>query len=218
MITLTVSNTIKKHNPNMKLGLIFSQVKFQENNELLKKLIENESHRIAGMKLEAVKDLPQIAASRDAYRHLGKEPSRYRLSAEALHRRIISGKGLYFINNIVDVINLSSLKTAYSIGGYDFEKINGAVRFDLGEANENYEAIGRGKMNIENLPVFRDEKGAFGSPTSDSERTKITNDTKKILLIVINFGGQENFEFDLNIIAELIENFCSGKEIIKQIV
>ncbi len=213
MKKITISETIKNASPNIKLGIISGNVKFEKLNQALLEDIDFEATKIMGMSIDAIKFIPQIASSREAYKALGKEPARYRLSAEALMRRIIKGKSLYQISNIVDMINLSSIKTGYSIGGYDLINIQGDILFDIGKKDEDYEAIGRGKMNIESLPVFRDNIGAFGSPTSDSVRTMITDKTSKILLIVINFGGHESFEKDLQIIFDLIVNYCSGEDV-----
>jgi len=210
MKNVRISDTIKIAVPKIKLGLISANVVFEKNNSGLQEAINDEIRRISEMLIENVKNIPQIMFSREAYKALGKEPARYRLSAEALHRRIIKGKGIYKISNLVDTINLASVKTGYSIGGYDEEKIKGDILFDLGKAGEDYVAIGRGKMNIESLPVFRDDVSAFGSPTSDSVRTMITENTSRIFLIVINFGGHENFDAELYEIADLFGKFCSA--------
>ena len=122
--------------------------------------------------------------------------------------------GLYQISTVVDIINLISLSSGYSIGGYDFDSINGSITLGMGKADDVYEAIGRGKMNIENLPVFSDDEGPFGSPTSDSERTMITMNTKKILLIFLNFGGQEDMNDWLKQTKSLLENYAGGKNIV----
>jgi len=213
MKTVSISDIIRNLVPEIKLGLISADVVFIKENKALQNAINEEINRISEIKIETVKNNPQIHSSREAYKALGKEPARYRLSAEALHRRIINGKGLYQISNLVDTINLASVKTRYSIGGYDEAMIEGNVIFDLGKKDEDYKAIGRGKMNIENLPVFRDEKSAFGSPTSDSVRTMITENTSRIFLIVINFGGHDNFENELTEISSLFVNYCKGKNI-----
>jgi len=218
MKKITISNSINNACLNIKLGAIYANVTYQKYNASLWEEIENEINRISKIKTETIKDIPQIASSREAYKALGKEPARYRLSAEALHRRIIKGKGIYQISNIVDMINLSSIKTGYSIGGYDLAEIKGDIIFDIGKKEDDYDAIGRGKMNIESLPVFYDDKGAFGSPTSDSVRTMITEKTSKILLIVINFGGHENFSKDLELISDLIKKYCSGGDVRFEIV
>ncbi len=113
----------------------------------------------------------------------------------------------------MDTINLASIKTGYSIGGYDYDKIQGDIVFDVGRSDDEYQAIGRGKINVENLPVFRDEIGAFGSPTTDSVRTMITDTTQRVLLIVINFGVKEGFEQDLDLISSLLEKYSDGYDI-----
>lgn len=218
MKNVNISDTIKTYVPGIKLGLISTEVVFEKENRYLQDAINDEIKRISAIPIENIKEIPQIKSSREAYKALGKEPARYRLSAEALHRRIIQGKGIYQISNLVDTINLASVKTGYSIGGYDEEKIKGNILFDIGKAKEKYEAIGRGDMNIENLPVFRDTNSAFGSPTSDSVRAMITENTSQIFLIIINFGGHENFESELIEISNLFKKFCSAKNVRVEII
>ena len=218
MKKISITNRIKEASHKICLGVISANVIYEKNNYSLWQEIELEENRISKLQIEIIKDIPQIKSSREAYKAMGKEPARYRLSAEALHRRIIKGKSLYKICNIVDVINLASIKTGYSIGGYDVSNIQGDIEFGIGEKDEDYEAIGRGKMNIESLPVFRDILGAFGSPTSDSVRTMITEKTSQILLLVINFGGHDNFENDLQVICDLVINYCAGKDVRFEIV
>jgi DNA/RNA-binding domain of Phe-tRNA-synthetase-like protein len=168
--------------------------------------------------LEGIRDIPEIAASRRAYRAMGKAPSRYRLSAEALHRRSVQGKGLYRINNVVEVVNLVSLETAFSIGGYDDAQIEGEVHLGLGQADDVYEAIGRGQLNIENLPVFRDELGPFGSPTSDSVRTRINDQTQEILLVFLDFESLPSLGQALDRSEELLKRYTHAKGITRLIV
>ncbi len=211
MKKVTVSPKIKEKVPATRLGVIYAEITYAKDNPELWQEIDQTVEKIQQMDFEQVKQIPQIATTREAYRLLGKEPSRYRPSAEALFRRIIKGKGLYKISNIVDTINLASLQTGYSIGGYDFDKIRGDIIFDLGKSSDEYRAIGRGIINVENLPVFRDELGAFGSPTTDSERTMITDQTERVLLIVINFGVDNGFENDVLRIRSLVQKYASGK-------
>ena len=156
---------------------------------------------------------PAIRASRTAYRLCGKDPARYRLSSEALMRRVVKGHQLYRINNVVDLLNLVSLKSGFSIGGYDAEKISGSAIFDIGTKNEPYEAIGRGELNIEFLPVFRDDISPFGSPTSDSVRTSVTNDTKRFLMIIIGFSGEICMVETLDLSVSLLKKYANADNI-----
>lgn len=218
MTTITISEEIKQASPNIKLGAIESTIIFEKHNKKLWTKINTQIEKISQLSTENIKEIPQILSTRNAYKNLGKDPSRYRPSAEALHRRIIQGKGMYKISNLVDAINLASISSGYSIGGYDSDKIFGNITFGKGKKEDDYKAIGRGTMNIESLPVFFDEVGPFGSPTSDSERTMITEKTKTVLWIVINFGGHNNFEADLSKFDQLLQNYCSAQNIQTKII
>ena len=141
--------------------------------------------------LEEVLNIPLIKEARDSYKKLGKDPSRYRLAVESLYRRLVKGYGLYRINNLVDAGNILSIKLARSTAILDYEKIVGDVTIRLGREDDLYFGIGRGQINVSNIPVYVDEVGPFGSTTSDTERTMITNTTKKILVFVICFSETE---------------------------
>ena len=168
-------------------------------------------------KVEEISKIPAVASSRQAYKACGKDPARYRLSAEALLRRVVSGKGLYRINNVVDQLNLVSVSTGFSIGGYDAAKIHGDVSFGVA-TNEPYTGIGRGALNIEGLPVFRDSLGAFGTPTSDSERTCVTENTQRFLMIIINFGNDPGLPEAQQKAIRLLEKYCAAKNIEQTII
>lgn len=139
---------------------------------------------------ESLKQMPSIEATRIVYRKLGKDPSRYRPSGEALVRRVLQGKKLYQINTAVDLINLASMEFGHSIGGFDYDKIEGDIlRLGVGKAAEPYEGIGRGQLNIEHLPVYRDAIGGIGTPTSDNERTALSLGTQRLLALVNGYDG-----------------------------
>ncbi len=160
----------------------------------------------------AVLESPQILATRSAYKALGKDPARYRGSAEALLRRVISGKGLPQINAVVDVINLVSVESRLPVGLYDLAHVSGDIVFRAGRAGESYKGIGKYDLNLEGLPVFCDALGAHGSPTSDSERTMVTSETKQVLAIIISFGGKERLDRWTQRMSELFQRFAAGQE------
>ena len=161
--------------------------------------------------VEDINKLPGIYEMRQLYKKLGKDPNRYRPSAEALCRRILKDKNLYRINTLVDVINLISIHSGFSIGGFDYDKIEGDIRLGVGVLGENFEAIGRGLLNIEGLPVYRDEVGGIGTPTSDEERTKIDLSTKKLLMIINSAVGPEGLEKTLVLSRKLLEDYVQAK-------
>lgn len=207
MISISISEKLKQKVPGLTLAAIECRVLVMETNDLLwddiKKKIKELS---ATLKTEEISRIPAITASRKAYKSCGKDPARYRPSAEALLRRVVKRRELYQVNNVVDLLNLVSISTGFSIGGYDADKIKGDVTFGIGTAADPYEGIGRGHLNIEFLPTFRDEHGAFGTPTSDSERTAVSVDTENFLMVIPDFGSG-NLKQTTELAAELLERF-----------
>lgn len=161
---------------------------------------------------ESLKEMSGIAATRRVYRACGKDPSRYRPASEALIRRMLQGKKLYQIDTLVDLVNLASIAYGYSIGGFDADKFEGdTLTLGVGKASEPYEGIGRGMINIEGLPVYRDQKGGVGTPTSDNERTKMELKTTHLVVLINGYDGdvqhvRENAEF----IQELLRKYCKS--------
>jgi DNA/RNA-binding domain of Phe-tRNA-synthetase-like protein len=163
----------------------------------------------------SIKEMAAIEATRRVYRACGKDPSRYRPAAEALIRRVVQGKELYQIDTLVDLINLASMKYGYSIGGFDADKFVGdTLTLGVGEAGEPYEGIGRGMLNIEGLPVYRDQKGGVGTPTSDNERTKIDITTTHVLILVNGYdGNKETVGDNAEFLKSLLERYAAASDV-----
>ncbi len=159
---------------------------------------------------ESVKLIPGIEATRKVYRACDKDPSRYRPASEALIRRILQGKDLYRINTLVDLLNLASIAYGYSIGGFDASKFVGdTLKLGIGKEGEPYEGIGRGMINIAGLPVYRDDAGGVGTPTSDNERTKVSVNTKHFLVLINGYdGNRENVKRNAEYIQELLRKYA----------
>lgn len=163
-------------------------------------------------------ELPEIAATRKAYRALGKDPGRYRPSSEALMRRIASGKPLPQINDVVDCGNVISLTTRLSLGAYNGDAIEGPVIFRRAGDGEMAQAIGRGEMNFEHLPVFADARGPFGSPTSDTQRTMVTLGARNILMVLIAFAPCDQMASHLQDAQDLVRACCNADQAATSIV
>lgn len=162
---------------------------------------------------ESIKSRSGIAATRQAYKAAGKDPSRYRPACEQLARRILQGKELYTVNTLVDLGNLVSLRSGYATAALDADKIEGEMlTLSLGLAGEPYEGIGRGMLNIENLPVYRDSLGGIATPTSDNIRTAISLDTHRLLLLINGYdGNQEAVETAAQQTMELLQRHCAAE-------
>ncbi len=211
---ITLSEEIKTACPALHVLAIRAKVKNTTYDEgLWQEIAALEETIRTEQTLEQVNKIPTIQATRQAYKVLGKDPNRYRPSAEALHRRIHRGLPLYQINTLVDLINLISIKTGYSIGGFDTGKIEGDLELGVGKAGERYEGIGRGELNIEGLPVYRDKIGGIGTPTSDEERTKIELETTSLLMIINAYSGEDGLEETKDWSIGLLEKYVGATDI-----
>jgi DNA/RNA-binding domain of Phe-tRNA-synthetase-like protein len=211
---ISINPALRELVPSLALGCVSARASVEKHSQSLWHEIDQRlAHLSANIKPEQTNSIPQIAAMRSAYKALGKDPSRYRGSAEALLRRVLSGKGLYQINSVVDINNLVSLESLNPAGAYNLEKVTPPIELRIGAAGESYKGIGKNLINIENLPVFADASGAFGSPTSDSERAMVSLETKKILMVVFSFTGPEGLERWTRRAGELLRQYSGGEGI-----
>ena len=214
MPNLTIDPQLKQKCPRTSLGFLTAQVVTQETPlALLEEMKLRETEILHLRDPRSLLESPKILATRSGYKALGKDPARYRGSAEALVRRILSGKGFPQINSVVDVINLISVESRLPIGLYDLAHVAGDILFRPGRAGESYKGIGKYDLNLEGLPVFSDGEGPHGSPTSDSERTMVTATTKNVAAILISFGGAEGLESSGQRMTSLLQKYAQGREI-----
>ncbi len=219
MIDINISEALKTACPNFTLGCIECDVTIQiEQPELWRKINQTLLELETTLTTESIRLNTNIKNARAGYKKLGKDPSRYRLSSEALLRRVVKGKGIYKINNVVDSLNLISISSGYSIGGFNAHKIEGNITVGIGEANEPYEAIGRGQLNIQYLPTFRDNISAFGTPTSDSMRTRVTENTTRFLMAIVDFDRHIDLEKTMDFSIEVLSDFANGQNFEQRII
>jgi len=134
--------------------------------------------------LESLAEAQAIRLVRAMFREWDMDPSKYRPSSEALLRRVVQGKGLYRVSNVVDICNLGSIEVGWPFGCYDRSRIRAPIVFRHGAGGESYEGIGKRTWHLDGRPVLADPTGPFGSPISDSTRSMITESVHEILAVI----------------------------------
>lgn len=219
MIQVSISEEMATVCPDLCVLVLACNVKNTNSDELLWCEITKEEEAVrSGMKLEEVNKWLPIRATRQAYKLLGKDPNRYRPSAEALRRRILRRLPLYKVDTLVDLINLVSIRSGYSIGGFDADKIEGDLVLGIGREGEAYHGIGRGELNIASLPVYRDSIGGIGTPTSDEERTKIEIQTTRLLMIINGYSGMDGLLEAAEYAASLLSQYVSARNLEMELI
>jgi DNA/RNA-binding domain of Phe-tRNA-synthetase-like protein len=172
--------------PGVRLGIVEADgIKVEPSGFDLKREVDLVCARLRNaFSLETLASSPSVVAVREMFRRWGVDASKYRPSSEALLRRVIQGKGLYNVSNVVDLSNLGSIETAWPYGLYDRAKINAPIVLRLGVAEEKYEGIGRRVWHLAGRPVLADHEGPFGSPISDSTRTQVDESVSQVLTVI----------------------------------
>ena len=215
MINIQIDPRILAASPETRIGLISAAVQNGPTNDELWAEIEAAAKEIEQRyELLEINQRPAIAGTRHLYKALGKDPSRYRVSSEALCRRIIRGLGIYRLTTLIDVVNLVSIKSGYAISGLDRDRIEGdTLTLSVGTADDVYNGIGRGVLNIEGMPVYRDAAGPIATPTSDEERTKFTDETVKVQININAFAPEMPVEEAVNWMAELLKKYAHATDV-----
>lgn len=147
--------------------------------------------------VETLADAEAVRAVRAMFREWDMDPSKYRPSSEALLRRVVQGKGLYRVSNVVDAGNLGSIEAGWPFGCYDRAKIHEPIIFRHGAAGESYEGIGKKMWHLEGRPVLADPDGPFGSPISDSTRSMITEAAHDVLFVIYAPAGTADASIEI---------------------
>lgn len=215
MIQVKIDPRIQEVCPEIRIGLISATVVNGPTCDALWAEIEAAAEEIKQRyQLLEINQRPAIAATRRLYKALGKDPSRYRVSSEALCRRIIRGLGIYRLTTLIDIVNLVSIKSGYAISGLDGDRIQGdTLTMSVGTADDVYNGIGRGLLNIEGMPVYRDAAGPIATPTSDEERTKFTEQTVRAQININAFGPEMPLEQAVAWMASLVEKYAHATDV-----
>lgn len=206
--------------PKIRLGLLRFKTNVESSNEKFweymdTKVIPEVKKEIEGKQWS---EISGVKGSRLAYKAFGRNPGRYRVSSEALLRRVRRGDELYHINSVVDVNNLLSIKSGLSVGSYDLNKIKGTIQLKKAGQGEGYEGIGKKYLDMENMLVLADEQGAFGSSMSDSTRAMVTDSTKDVLVVIYCFEKDIQLETLLKEGKKAFEKFAIVEDIEERII
>lgn len=150
---------------------------------------------------------PAIALWRKIYEEdFHVKPKTYRSSVESLLRRVVTGKELWNICNVVDLYNCCSIFSLLPMGGYDLKKVSGDIEIRFGKPGETFLGLGeRQKINVgPHQVVYADDERilCWLWNHKDSAETCIDEATESVLFFI------DSFDFDQvqNALKQLKEN------------
>ena len=212
MYHIALSKEIKQNCPEFRGAAVFAEVTNTPYCEGLWQEIATFTQELRARETtDSIKYQPVIAATREPTNSCGKDPtplpSLGRSTETATAARIGTLSDRYVGRPYQPC--LPTYGPLYR--RIDADEIQGSdLELGIGRAEESFEGIGRGMLNIEGLPVYRDRIGGIGTPTSDHERTKMKLETRHILAIVNGYNGQEGLKEAAEMILELLEKYASS--------
>lgn len=167
--------------------------------------------------LEDLKDVNIFRAYRDFFWKIDVDPTKVRPAGEALIRRVLRGRSMPRINTIVDAYNLASIETGIALAAFDKDLVKGDLTMRFSEPGEMFIGIGMDKpMSLRgNEFVLSDsdyEKLVAIYPYRDADSTKVTDETKSVILLSCGVPGIEDSLLEHAIITAIdyITRFCGG--------
>ncbi|WP_026583267.1 B3/B4 domain-containing protein [Bacillus sp. J33] len=183
---ITISPELCNLFPHFKIGFItYKNIEVGQSPQMVKGRLQLFQESIYfDLEDKNAADLEGIKEWRQIFKKAGKDPNRYRHSAEALYRRIKKQNYLQPVNSSIDINNFFSLEYQIPIGVYDADKLSGDLSIRIGKEGEEYNGLNGRPNSLANLIISEDTEGPFGSPFVDSERTAVTEQTKNAVQIV----------------------------------
>jgi DNA/RNA-binding domain of Phe-tRNA-synthetase-like protein len=165
--------------------------------------------------LESLKDVSNFRVYRDFFWKVGVDPTKIRPAAEALVRRILAGKPIPMINNVVDSYNLASIKTEVALAAFNRDELKGKLIMRTAEKDEQFQGIGmneRMKLSGGEVVICDEEKLVAVYPYRDANRSKVSTGTENLLILVCGVPGiDDSVLTDAGrVVLELVAKFCGG--------
>ena len=110
--------------------------------ELAELLLEEQRRIRENDAFEDVKQHPLIASWRDAFQAFGVNPNKCPPSIANLIKRVRGGKDLPYVNSLVAIFNVVSMRHVLPAGGDDLDAVKGDIRLTPARGNENYTPLG----------------------------------------------------------------------------
>ena len=114
----------------------------KESPELAELLLEEQRRVRENDAFGDLKEHPLVASWRDAFQAFGVNPNKCPPSIANLLKRVRSGKDLPYVNSLVAIFNVVSMRHVLPAGGDDLDTVKGDIRLTVANGNENYTPLG----------------------------------------------------------------------------
>lgn len=215
---LSIDKDFKIKYPSVTIGLaIIKGVNIKKSDTKLEQEVDQFLSTLQGLTTETINSYPAVLSYRRIYKETGIDWHSRRPSPEALLRRVATGKSLYNVNTCVDAYNLIVMKHSVSCGAFDYDKFKFPTVLRFAKKGEKILLLGDSEPTEykEGEVAYFDKVGGYNIDFNyrDAQRTKVTEQTKNILLNVdgVYDVTREKVERTLKESIDIILKYCGGK-------
>jgi DNA/RNA-binding domain of Phe-tRNA-synthetase-like protein len=165
-----------------------------------------------------ISEIPSLEAWRKAFRRFGVNPTKYRSAPEALLRRLLKKGSLPFINSVVDICNLVSIRYAIPVASLDNRRVSGAITVRFSKGNEWFTPLGTDQaVNPEvGEVIFTDDIGLVVARRwcwRQSRESATTMDSHQFLITIegLHSSAARDVQSALQDVLKLLAEFVPGK-------
>lgn len=195
---ISIEAKVLEKYPNMEIGYLIAQISVKKSDPFVESLKEGLRGYLQKEGIHATNFAvhPSIALWRKIYEEDFQVKAKiYPSSVEALVRRVVTGKEIWNISNIVDLYNCSSIISLLPMGGYDLNKISGDIIIRYAYEGESFLGLGA-KEKIaarSHHLVYADDKRilCWLWNHKDAAETCIDASSKYILFFIDSFDNDK---------------------------
>jgi DNA/RNA-binding domain of Phe-tRNA-synthetase-like protein len=191
----------------------------KEISELSKLLVEAQRQVRMDVSFEDLKGHPFIASWRGAFQAFGVNPNKCPPSIASLIKRVRGGKDLSYVNSLVAIFNVVSMKHVLPAGGDDLDTVKGGIRLARARGHENYTPLGSPDQKehpalgeIVLTDTGNDEVFCRAWCWKNGDVSKIETTTKRVAINIDALPPQSSEEGKTAALEtlELVKRFCGG--------
>ncbi|MDR1873486.1 MAG: hypothetical protein LBQ90_00525 [Synergistaceae bacterium] len=171
---------------------------------------------------EAFADLkahPFIASWREAFQSFGVNPNKCPPSVASLIKRVRGGKDLPYVNTLVAIFNVVSMKYVLPAGGDDLDAVRGSIRLMPARGDESYTPLGSPDQRETPVPgeivlLDTESREVFCRAWcwKNGDVSKIEKETQQVAVNIDALPpmSAETGRTAAQEVMDLVERFCGG--------
>jgi DNA/RNA-binding domain of Phe-tRNA-synthetase-like protein len=206
-----IEDRILERYPGVEIGYLTARVSVKKSDPFVENLKQGLGEHLQAQGINATTFVthPSIALWRKIYEEdFHVKAKTYRSSIEALLRRVVTGKDVWNICNVVDLYNCCSILSLLPMGGYDLKKVSGNIEIRFAKEGEPFRSLGS-KETIAAQPnhvVYADDKNVICWLWNhkDSAETCIDENSEYVIFFIDSFD-QIRMQDALKNLAENLE-------------